>query len=716
VADLSVNAIDESLPSPQTAHVSTQPQAAVEAWPRHLVRLPGTRWALWRTIAIRGAGFPAALVDALAAPSASSAADAYLEMRERASSCRGPVLRRIAADMRIASADDRRRLKDLKRSVLAGKAIDPADGEDACAAAAASAETARAADAYRAAFEHETAIVNERLEGFSRDPLFREAMLWQGAEGTRRIWDSLRPGSRPRYRRRALQQMAMRVQRYCVKNDAIGFFGPFGWASFDEGAARIVLEPGAGLTASREVFFEDWCIHTLAGSLASTYDLRPWLAPRIKVGVWIHGARAYRPLRKPLALSAPELAVVSLCDGERTARAIAEAVLTKSNPGVPAGEGGVFEILERLAAGDVVAWCLDVAPQTYPERELRERLAKIGDPALRDPCIAALDEIVHARDGVAASAGNAEQLDTALTALEECFTRLTAQPSSRRGGQTYAGRTLVYEDCRRDCELRIGAPLLEEIAAPLGIVLDATQWGAAEACQVLRTHLRVRLAELRAQEGPEVDCHQFMSYVMSVVWLAQEGRAPLFEPLVARFRQKWEQVLGHPLEASASCVTYAVDEVRARARDAFPARDPGWSLGRYISPDVLIAADGASAIRRGDYAAVLGEVHVGNTLEAATYITQHQDPRELFEAATWDTRGEIVVQRAFPRPAWIARVNRGLILPRYWRYLFGDDAPCHPPCRELPAGKLVAVEHGDTVVARARDGRVELDIVVGLGD
>src|SRR5215213_4772877 len=47
--------------------------------PPHLVRLPGTGWALWRWISLRGAGFPANEVLKLAAPECAEAADALLE-------------------------------------------------------------------------------------------------------------------------------------------------------------------------------------------------------------------------------------------------------------------------------------------------------------------------------------------------------------------------------------------------------------------------------------------------------------------------------------------------------------------------------------------------------------------------------------------------------------------------------------------------------------
>ena len=42
------------------------PETAEAALPKHLARLPGGQWALWRWVALRGAGFPAAQILRLA--------------------------------------------------------------------------------------------------------------------------------------------------------------------------------------------------------------------------------------------------------------------------------------------------------------------------------------------------------------------------------------------------------------------------------------------------------------------------------------------------------------------------------------------------------------------------------------------------------------------------------------------------------------------------
>ena len=52
--------------------------------PKHLLRLPGGPWAVWRWVALRGAGFPAAQVLKLASPECAAAADHLLQFEEEA--------------------------------------------------------------------------------------------------------------------------------------------------------------------------------------------------------------------------------------------------------------------------------------------------------------------------------------------------------------------------------------------------------------------------------------------------------------------------------------------------------------------------------------------------------------------------------------------------------------------------------------------------------
>ena len=104
----------------------------------------------------------------------------------------------------------------------------------------------------------------ERLAQVARDPRFREAVAWQSREALRGGVDKLAAdGESPSRRRRRADVVAGYWQRYCAKNDTIGFFGPLGWGRFPEEGEAIEVRAGA-LQAERVVHFETWAVEAVA--------------------------------------------------------------------------------------------------------------------------------------------------------------------------------------------------------------------------------------------------------------------------------------------------------------------------------------------------------------------------------------------------------------------------------------------------------------------
>lgn len=97
----------------------------------------------------------------------------------------------------------------------------------------------------------------ERLVAVARDPRFREALAWQNREVLARI--SRLESKSPSERRRRLDMVASYWQRYCAKNDTIGFFGPLAWGTFAE---RTALRAGT-VDHERVVHFETWAMEAL---------------------------------------------------------------------------------------------------------------------------------------------------------------------------------------------------------------------------------------------------------------------------------------------------------------------------------------------------------------------------------------------------------------------------------------------------------------------
>ncbi len=144
----------------------------------HRVGLEGTTWSVWRDICVRGAGFPADMVLAL---------------------CDEPLAR--SAD--LAAADP------------AGR------------------------PAYDKEFADAAGRLSRGIAAIHADPRFREALTWQnpGLAQFLRDHDAGPDAARRSKQRQRELVIANYLQRYCLKNDTIGFFGPVGWATAGHGHA-----------------------------------------------------------------------------------------------------------------------------------------------------------------------------------------------------------------------------------------------------------------------------------------------------------------------------------------------------------------------------------------------------------------------------------------------------------------------------------------------
>ncbi|HKY05780.1 MAG TPA: lantibiotic dehydratase, partial [Blastocatellia bacterium] len=380
-------------------------------------------------------------------------------------------------------------------------------------------------------------------------------------------------------------------------------------------------------------------------------------------------------------------------------------------------EGEIFEILDWMQKRGMISWTLALPPEVKAGDRLKAMLEAIEDEELRRGAMARFSEIDSAIQNVSRSTENADQLYTALTHLEERFTGVTGAASTRGAGATYAARTLVYEDCRRDMDVQIGSEILQELKEPLSLLLTSARWFTWEVAKVVRGMMKQVYEELaRSTESRTVDFISLWTRVVNPLLLSDDVQ--LYDPLTSQLQKKWEDIL--QIDTEKRQVEYKTEELRAKVNRAFPAPRPGWRFARYHSPDVMIAAPSVEAIQRGEHQFVLGEIHIGtNTLRASLFVAQHPSPEELFEAIDSD----------FPQPRVIAalpkhwggtttsRTTVALVAPKdYWLEVALDSPSGAQKSQVLTLGELIVVEGEGGLQVRTRDSRLSFDIVEFFGE
>ncbi len=587
---------------------------------------------------------------------------------------------------------------------------------DADLAAAADAATGPDEQAYQQAFADAVRRLSAELRAVAADPRFREAVAWQNPALLPTCLDKVAAGEPRNHRGRDHQQVvASYLQRYALKNETIGFFGPVGWARANPAEPALAVQPGTGLLSRRTTYFETWGIDALAEAIAARPDVLAHLRPRRNTACRLDGDRLSHPDGTVRALTALQARVFALADGDRT---VAELLGGRGED-----PGALTELAELVELG-LIALAPTGPIEARPEAALADRLGRIADPDVREEALRPVAELVAARDALAASAGGAEHVLAAAAALTEVFARHTGQAGTRRSGGSYAGRTLVYEDTVRDVRVEVGSAVLDALGGPLGLVLDSARWLLHRIARRYREELlRLFDAETAGGERPELPLVRLMELAGPALYAAGPGLPEPIEEVLREFQRRWREVLDLPDEAPArhqvSCEGISAAAARAFA---VPPGEVAWSTAIHASPDLMLAAGSADAVAAGDFVLVLGELHMAvNTLEGRLFVEQHPEPDRLLAWAEADHAhtGRIY---AIPPKNSVVVSSRGappsaLLSPgwTYWSRSAGPDS-VWPPTPVLAAADLVVVAEDTGLAVRSRGTGTRYDLLEMLSD
>ncbi|HEY6251755.1 MAG TPA: lantibiotic dehydratase, partial [Candidatus Angelobacter sp.] len=397
-----------------------QPQTAEER--DHLVTLPGSEWSLWRWVCVRGAGFPSDGVLKLAAtPETISASHEVVRSSEVLELVRSRILQQLRTaldELRSAgqweNKQRRKPLLDAISKINAGK-LPRSLPEGILSGAleeliAALAQVDTASAAFQEKFSRSLQDTSNAIREIAGSADFREALTWQNRTAVETALDPLLRGSpdaleRDSSRKQHEELVASYWQRYCVKNDTIGFFGPVGWARITSATSHIETRHGARVLATRKTYWESWAIEALGAVLTRKYNLQQWIAPILMPFIRVEGMTLIHPLVGALPLTAKQAAILRACDGRDTAKQIAARLMCMPNLSVRY-PGEVYEGLRELATKGLLFWKFNIPLGPFPEQILQEALRRIEDLKLRQQCLDLLEELDVARAQVEAAAGD----------------------------------------------------------------------------------------------------------------------------------------------------------------------------------------------------------------------------------------------------------------------------------------------------------------------
>jgi surfactin synthase thioesterase subunit len=608
----------------------------------HCVPLGDTGWDVWQDAVLRMAGFPADGLAMFASPESAAAADACLD------------------------GDSRERFE----KILAAQWL----------------------------------LCLEQAAEIAGQPRFVEAVTWQNPSALIAL-DMLRRSGRSetklsvnlKYRER-VRMVGRYWQRYCGKNETIGFFGPSAWVGVDPAAPPVTLTHDAEPLRDRRVYLEYWATEAVADRLACDPAVRRWLPVTLAPQLTVDRDRLLRPAKPPLPLQPAEAAALACCDGRQAVSVVSQLVPAA----VRTAEDG-YLLLERLADRGIVIWGASLPVSQDAELVLRSQIAAIGDESVRVGAVAALDALAHAKMQVAEAAGDPVALRAALAALDAEFSDLTGAPPDQRAGQMYAGRRLCYEDTVAGLDVVFGGEVLDALAGPLSVLLPAARWMTVALADAYAAALRDLFYEVADGAGK--------AQLSDLWYLAQamlfgSGHRPV-DGVAAEFVERWATLFGlDQVPAGTARLSFASADLVGPAALAFPADRPGFAAARLHSPDVHVCAEDIAALERGEFYLVLGEMHTAwATFDTAVFTAGHPDPSRLREALAADI-GDHRIRLLYPTdwPRYTGRVAQTLGHPTDTQLGF-TMAPGAEQNRLLPVTSVTVSAPDGDLVATAPDGR-----------
>lgn len=682
--------------------------------PPHLTPLPSDSWLLWRYIGLRAAGFPIQDVFKLASPDCCRAADQLLAAQTQVEQVREFAQQILKQALNLFASEPTKKkqlskaLRKLYRMNPPGEITIDFPGRDILDKLdRALADVAESQAHYAQAFANAIQQQAHNIHTISQNPRFQEAVIWQNYQA----WESgikkattTQPGKmkrnfKARYQER---QIAFYLQRYCTKNDTIGFFGPVNWAEFvPHGPPVVIHHPEGGFLANRDVFIESWGLETLVDLFAKDSSIRPWVAPRLNPIIGFDSTKIYIQSTSPETLSPQETAVLKLCNGHLLAKEIVAQLLENQALGFK-DEQEIYGLLDYLEATGIILWNYAVPRSLDALETLRRLLNQIEDETLRLEKINILDNMEAVRASVVWAAGNPQELATTLENFNTLFSELTSAASTKSAGQTYGARTLLYEECRRNLQVEFGPDILDRLGSPLSLLLASARWLVINGISHFQTtarHIYDRLAQ--HTKASDVQFIDFWAQFTPLIYNADDH---YLQPIVKDFQARWAQIFTIP--PGEKRVAFHSQDIKTAVAETFACVAPDYPITPYHSPDVMIAAPDAAAIRAGNYQLVLGELHSGrNTLNNACFVCQHPSPEQLQIAHVWDNpRPHLALIHPRDWAVGTARLSYVLHNPEDYQLVISYDGCGDPARRVLNKGDLTIREEGDELIIGTRDG------------
>ena len=427
----------------------------------------------------------------------------------------------------------------------------------------------------------------EALRGLYQSERLQEALWWQNPPFAKNTLPALLRGDclhDSSKSRRRLRKFVSYLQRYCAKNEVIGFFGPVGFGNLVEGL-KAPKESDGDWLQQRRVYLEPWVIRVLWYHFTTRVPEHAllYLSPKVRVrgGLIFDGSRSRRADGGRAITSEMSELLDLLRERPRSLAELLAEDHQEATIDLARRKGWVSALPAIPSDGSALIWARNQADCYHPS---------IRDPILQELAHyeSLLKRMSQERSGLA-------PLPQIIWEFQELLASRNSGDSSRNKGSFYGGRLGFYEDCRRR-PLDVPADWLNPLLPALFLVLRSARWMA------LRTASRAE--QLFAERADRLQLRMGDGFPAVFLWertrdIFSEPAKFLFQDAKAELAERWRQVLGEQTPNKGVC-RWSSEELSAGVERFFPEQQFSYRGARFHSCDLLFTSQGK---------AVLGELH-----------------------------------------------------------------------------------------------------------
>lgn len=651
---------------------------------RHVALAQG--WKLWKTVSLRGTGFPIDMLDVPEATELCETVDAVIDAECRFRQVQQRALNICRQQIKGAHDAEKRLWRHVERKVYKGRIVDLKDKSVSLHSCfqeyhQAISGLSRIRLTAMEQLQSTEQSCSRQLTCVAQNPDFQKAIIWQNRNLFQHaIVPYLTHKTYPINARQRRQEEVITsyLQRYCAKNDSIGYFGPFGWGVLNAEDKKIHVVTGKTLVRACCVRFEYWALRTLLHQLELYPQVHGLFSPRLQPGLLLHNDKLLSISGQPIRIEPAVFALLQACDGERSLSQIVRRLI---HQGVweAGSENQIYQILYGLAKKRVITWGFDLPVSQRSEQALSDL---VRDLEKRQGCqkLDAINNLLDLKDQLPACEDDPQALQRKLTDIENAFIQITGEKSTRHPGMTYSGRTLLYLDCQRNLQLTLGRDWIKAVATPLTLVLQSCRWYSHQIGKRLTHFIEQCFQKLAQQQRTS----QLPFYV---VWqMVMHEARKIVMAVASEVQARWDSLLPEMQKKNAILLESAA--IKKHVEKLFPDVPPGWPSARFHSPDLLLLADSLEAANNDRFAVVLGEMHAAsNTLLQPIFVSMFPNPEELLSRYERDCP-EASVMPVIDQRHVGHRVAPDGLSAKDWHLLTAESSSWKPATRVLNLAEL----------------------------